>query len=112
MSKKNLPISKFELVSYIVSGLFGLWALTYISLGIACEFISSKSALYKANKAMSLSFMKQGFIVLAVAVVIALIVLLVNAKKSDRDFEKAQRRAARLAKDNNVIDAEVEKPAE
>ena len=108
MKKRKLPVSVFELVAYITTGLMGLWALTYICLGIACEFISSKSALYKANKSFSLSFLNQGLIILAVAVVAAVVVLLVNAKKSDRDFEKAQRRAARLAKDNKVIDAEVE----
>ena len=41
-----------------------------------------------------------------VSVFAAVIVLVANAKKSDRDFEKAQRRAARLKKKPDVVDAE------
>lgn len=108
MKKNKLPVSTFELVVYIVTGLLGLWSLVYISLGIACEFIEYKSALAKVNRSFSIGFLSQGFIILGVAAFVALVVLLVNAKKSDRDFEKAQRRAARLAKDDNkIIDAEV-----
>ena len=110
--KKKLPLSIPEIIIYSVSGLFGLWALTYIALGISCEFISYKSALYIADEAMKggtagFGFLYQGFIILAVAVLLSVITLLVTAKKSDRDFEKAQRRAARLKKKPEVVDAEV-----
>ena len=54
-----------------------------------------------------MGFLYQGFLVLGIAIVVAVVFLLINAKKSDRDYEKAQRRAARLAKDN-VVEAEVE----
>ena len=106
--KKKLPISIFELIAYSVLGLLGIWGLVYISLGVACEFVSPvKSDLYKTNASFgALSFLVQGFIILGVAAVVTVVILLIHAKVSDRDYEKAQRRAARLAKDNNVIDAE------
>ena len=108
---KKLPISIFELVVYILSGLMGLWGLTYIVLGVCCEFISYKSGLAEADAYLKagtagMGFLYQGILVLAIAVVVATIFLLVNAKKSDRDYEKAQRRAARLAKDTPVVDVE------
>ena len=44
------------------------------------------------------------------ATLVAVVILLINAKKSDRDLEKAQRRAARLKKkpeQEEIVDAEV-----
>ena len=109
--KKKLPLSIFEIVAYSVLALLGIWGLVYIALGVSCEFISYKSALYAANQSWNPGFMVQGFIIAGVALVAAVIVLLINAKNSDRDYEKAQRRAARLAKDNPVVDVEA-KPVE
>ena len=105
--KKKLPLSIFEIVAYSILTLLGLWGLTYVVLGVVVEFLTFKDALYKTNEALgSLGFLYQGFIIIAVAVVVSVVILLINAKSSDRDYEKAQRRAARLAKDNNVVDAE------
>lgn len=110
--KKKLPLSIFEIVAYSVLALLGIWGLVYIALGVSCEFISYKSALYITNQSWgALGFMNQGFIICGVALVAAVIILLINAKSSDRDYEKAQRRAARLAKDSPVVDAEA-KPVE
>ena len=111
--KKKLPLSIFEIVAYSVLALLGLWGLTYIVLGVCCEFISYKSALYQTNQSFgSLGFLYQGFIIAGVALVVAVVILLIHAKQSDRDYEKAQRRAARLAKDPSpVVDAEA-KPVE
>lgn len=105
--KKKLPLSIFEIVAYSILTLLGLWGLTYVVLGVVVEFLTFKDALYKANESLgSLGFLYQGFIIIAVAVVASVVILLINAKSSDRDYEKAQRRAARLAKDSNVVDAE------
>ena len=112
---KNKVLSKvFEIIGYVVAGLLGGWALAYIALGIACEFVRYDTGIAYANRRLNLGFLWEGLIILAAAVVLALIVLLITAKKSDRDFEKAQRRAARLrnkptAEENNpeVVDAEV-----
>ena len=106
--KKKLPITLFELIAYSVLGLIGLWGLVYIALGVSCEFITDyKSDLRVANDSFgALGFLYQGLIILGSALLVAVVILLIFAKNSDRDYEKAQRRAARLAKDNKVIDAE------
>ena len=115
-AKKKLPITIFELVAYIVLGLLALWGLVYIALGISCNFISYKSGLVYANGQLNLGFLYEGMIILAVSAVAASVVLLVNAKSSDREFEKEQRRAAaRIARRTSglapqaetVVDAEV-----
>lgn len=111
--KKKLPLSIFEIVAYSILTLLGLWGLTYVALGVSCEFISYKSELFKVNESFgALGFLYQGLIISGVALVVAVIILLIHAKQSDRDYEKAQRRAARLAKDTTpVVDVEA-KPVE
>ena len=105
--KKKLPLSIFEIVAYSILALLALWGLVYIILGFTCEFISTKSDLYKANANFgTLGFLYQGFIILASSAVVAVIILLIHAKTSDREYEKQQRRALRLAKDNVVVDVE------
>ena len=117
--KKKLPISVFELVVYILAGLMALWGITYVVLGVvAANFASYKSSLYIVDAALKdntsgLGFLGQGLIVLAVAVVVAAFVLLSNAKKSDREYEKEQRRSAarnmrQAARKQAVVDAEAE----
>ena len=115
MKKKlKLPLSIFEIVSYSILLLLGLWGVVYIILGFCCEFLSiSSSSLAAMNEAIAsntkgMGFLYQGFLIAGIAIFVAVIILLFNAKKSDRDYEKAQRRAARLAKDNNVVDVEAE----
>lgn len=108
---KNLKkLSLFELIAYSVLLLVGLWGLVYVCLGIAVEFISTKTGVAKADAVLvdtfKIGFLWSGLIIMGAATVVAAIVLLVNAKKSDRDFEKAQRRAARLKKKPEVVDAE------
>ena len=120
--KRKLPISIFELVVYILSGLMGLWGLTYIILGIVANHISYKSSLYVTNAAIAantggMGFLYQGILILAIAIAVAVIVLLANAKNSDKEYEKQQRRIAaknaRMQMKQQVVDAEVsEKPAE
>ena len=113
MKKKlKLPLSIFEIVAYSLLLLLGIWGFVYIILGFVCEFLSPfKSALAAqniaiANNTAGMGFMYQGFLIAGLAILAAVIILLANAKKSDRDFERQQRRAARLAKDNKVVDVE------
>ena len=106
--KKKLPLSIFEIVAYTLLLLMGLWALTYIGLGIACEFIRYDTAVAEANEKLNLGFLWEGLIILGATAVAAVVVLLIHAKRSDRDFEKAQRRAQRLKKNTpEVVEAEV-----
>ena len=109
--KKKLPLTVFEIIAYTLLLLLGLWALTYIALGIACQFIRYDTLLVKANNKLNLGFLWEGLIILGATVVASVTVLLIFAKRADRDFEKAQRRAARLKKaptvTHEVVDAEV-----
>ena len=108
--KKKLPLTIFEIVAYSILILMGLWALVYVALGIACEFIRYDTSVATANAKLNLGFLWEGLIILGVTAVAAVVVLLIHAKKTDRDFEKAQRRAARLNKKapaQEVVEAEV-----
>ena len=109
--KKKLPLTIFEIVAYSLLALLGLWALTYVALGIACEFIRYDTAVAEANVKLNLGFLWEGLIILGVTAAAAVVVLLIFAKRADRDFEKAQRRAARLKKapsaNPEVVEAEV-----
>ena len=117
MKKKLKQLSIFEKIAYCLLLLLGLWGLIYTLLGFVCEFLSVNSGLRYANNyiknVFGTGFLTCGLIVLGVSVVAAVIVLLINAKKSDRDFEKAQRRAARLKKkpESEVVDV-TSSPAE
>ena len=117
MKRRLKQLSKFEIVAYSILCLLGLWGLAYTILGFVCEFLSNHSGLKEANayikSTFGTGFLTCGLIVMGVSVVAAVIVLLVNAKKSDRDFEKAQRRAARLKKkpEAEVVDV-TSSPAE
>lgn len=117
MKKKLKQLSIFEKIAYCLLLLLGLWGFIYTLLGFVCEFLSVNSGLRYANNyiknVFGTGFLTCGLIVLGVSVVAAVIVLLINAKKSDRDFEKAQRRAARLKKkpESEVVDVE-SSPAE
>jgi hypothetical protein len=112
MAKKLDSKKVFEIVWYSLCGAVALWGLTYIVLGlVAGELMihSSKNVLLQASNAIKevfgLGFFYWGLIILTVATVAAVIVLLVFAKRVDRDFEKTQRRAARrtLSQQEEVV---------
>ena len=107
---KKFKLSIFEIIAYSVLLLVGLWGLVYVGLGIANEFISTKTGVAKADATLvatfKIGFLWSGLIIIGAVALVAVVILLINAKKSDRDFEKAQRRAARLKKKPDVVDAE------
>lgn len=116
MAKKNKVLSLFEIVWYSVCGAFALWALTYIIIGTVVNYVSINSPFAVADrtikKTFGLGFLYWGFIMLSVVTIAVIVVLLSNAKKADRTYEKEQRRAARLASIHadetpNAIDVEV-----
>ena len=117
--KKNRKVTIFELVMYPLCGAMALWGLTYITLGVICGFISSKTGLAEANAKLEnttngMGFLEQGLLVLTIALVVAVIILLIFAKNSDREYEKDQRRAAaranrhfgKVEEDAPVVDAD------
>jgi len=113
--KKKLELTKFEIVWYIICATFGLWGLVYTILGLLANNLpipSDKNALLNASKALAsvfgLGFFGWGLIILGISAVAAVIVLLAVSKKADREYEKAQRRAARLNRANLFDDSTVE----
>ena len=125
-NKKKLPLHPFELVWYTLTGLVGIWGITYIVLGLVTRYLpitSEDKGLVKANgdfqNIFKLDFFGWGLIILAIAAVAAVIVLVLFSNKVDREYEKTTRRAQRLAQleaeeekeealEGRVIDAEVE----
>ena len=102
---------------------------TYLyRLGLIANYAPIPDAdneLLKASKAYAdvfkMGFFEYGLIHVGVAWLFALVVLLIYSKKSDREFEKEQRRAALRAsarksmglEEDNVVEAEVtEEPRE
>jgi len=88
---KKLKLSIFEIVAYAVTGLLGLWGLVYLVFGFVVK-IDVTSDLASYDKTQALNFLAQGFIILGVAVVAAVIVLLAHAKIAEREYERQQRR--------------------
>ncbi|HPY79816.1 MAG TPA: hypothetical protein PLY58_01485 [Bacilli bacterium] len=115
--KSKLKVSIFEIIAYSVCGAVGLWGLTYITLGLLARFLPVHNALAEVDavveKAFGLGLFLWGIIILAIATVVASFILLINAKKNDREVERETRRAARLAQMKNngsdlpIVDAEV-----
>ncbi len=118
---KKLPISTFELVWYILTGLVALWGLTYIVIGMVGMYSPVSNAdnvIALADKdfakTFGLGFFGWGLIILSIGAVAAAIVLIACSKTADRESEKAARRAARLSgvrQEQPVVDAEI-KPIE
>ena len=112
MAQKKLKISIFELVWYILTGGLAVWGLTFITLGIIERNLKPGSDLASADaawkQAMKTDYFTAGIILLVVGVVLAVIVLLIFAKTADREVEKQQRRAARLAAASSVESAPAE----
>ncbi|MBR0295254.1 MAG: hypothetical protein IJQ67_05040 [Bacilli bacterium] len=105
MNKKSqklfLNLTLFELVWYVLCLLVFLWGLTYIVLGLVAKFAplsSDNNEVLKASnayaKVFKMGFFEYGLIHVGVAWLLALVVLLLFSKKSDREYEKEQRRAA------------------
>ena len=120
-NRKPLPLHPFEIVWYTLTGLVGVWGLTYIVLGLVAENLpitSEDKGLVKANadfaKTFKLDFFGWGLIILAIASVAIVVVLLLFSNKVDREYEKNVRRAQRLAQleaeeaKEEIIDAEIE----
>ena len=98
---KKLKLSIFEIVWYTLCALICLWGLTYIILGLIAMYAPiplDDNEILKASEAYAktfkMGFFGYGLIHTAVAWLLAIIVLLAYSKKSDREFEKEQRRAA------------------
>lgn len=96
--KKTNKTKIFEIIWYSLCGAVALWGLTYTTLGVITRF-TSVEALIEADEVITnvfkLGFFGWGLIILSIAAVAIIIVLLINAKKVDREYEKTIRRQAR-----------------
>ena len=72
-NKKKLPLHPFELVWYTLTGLVGIWGITYIVLGLVARYLpitDEDKGLVKVNgdfaKTFKLDFFGWGLIILAI----------------------------------------------
>lgn len=119
--KKARKLKPVELVIYIISGLFILWGLTYITLGLVAKYLPvTNSPLKIANATIArlfgLDMFGWGLVLFILFALVAAITMIVFAKNVDKEYEKSQRRAARLSRANKtetaseaskIVDAEV-----
>lgn len=91
-----------EIVLYSASIIIGLVGIVFTILGIVGAHIPVTSSLAKIQIGFSWRWI--GLIILAVAVILALITLLVVAKKTDRITEREIRRKQRLSAMMSDID--------
>lgn len=119
--KKARKLKPVELVIYIISGLFILWGLTYITLGLVAKYLPvTNSPLKIANATIArlfgLDMFGWGLVIFILFALVAAITMIVFAKNVDKEYEKSQRRAARLSRANKaetaseaskIVDAEV-----
>ena len=117
MPKKNKELTLFEKIAYPVLCALMLWGLTYTVLGLIADNLqvsSSNNYLKQASDAIAkifgLGFFGWGLIIFSIGAVLMTIILLVYARNTDRDYERAQRRAARLAR-NRVTENETQQVA-
>lgn len=99
MNKKQIKI--FEIVWYTITGLVMIWGLTYVVLGLVAHFIPDPNNGLKDfnssfTKTFGLNLLYWGLIIFAIGAIAMVIALLNVAKEKDRDFEKEQRRKARI----------------
>jgi len=97
-------VSKKEFAWYVVSGLIAAFGLILIILGIIernMNVIPSKNFILQADEKVQkalgiyISFRGWGLIFLALGVIIAVIALCVNARKTDREVDRQLRRQQR-----------------
>ena len=90
---KKLSIK--ELVLYIISALIALIGLIFLILGVVADNLSVNDPLYLAQANFPWRYL--GFILIGIAVIFAIIVLCVFAKKIDRVADRELRRKQRLS---------------
>lgn len=117
-------LSVKEIIGYAIAGLIAAFGLVLIILNIVGSAVNNNSGTNPIKVAESnlisalnvnISFLGYGLIFFALGIIILLIVLAINAKKTDRLIEKQIRRQQRLQSSallddenkNEVVDAEI-----
>lgn len=108
---KKEKVSKKELAWYIIGGILAFFGLTLIVFGIIGNHMNTTTdnnfVKQAENAVMSalnikLDFRMWGIIFLLVGMIVVVIALNFNAKKTDREVEKTIRRQQRLNAGMNV----------
>ena len=111
-----------EITIYSVFGALALWGLVYIVLGLLASNLpipDSQNALKSADNTIrsnfGLGFFGWGLILFGVFASLTAFSLIYFAKDVDKDYEKSQRRAARLKRNTptenkveEIVDVKVE----
>lgn len=105
MPNKKIHLKKKEIVCYCIAGFLAFVGLVFLVFGIVGDHLPVKASdnwILISEKAWlsnwsQIGYRYWGIILILVGAVFAAIVLTVSAKEGDRDTERAQRRAQRLA---------------
>lgn len=96
MKKIKVEMSAKEKAWYIITSAVAIIGLAFVVLGIIGDLLSYGNPLQKVSDSFFLPWRYFGLIILAVAVVVLVLALSINAKKTDRAADKALRRQQRL----------------
>lgn len=97
-------ISTKEFIWYAACGLVAAFGLICMIFGIIGYYLPATNNFIRdfEKNLKVLDLRTWGIIFMAIGVIVALIVLLFNAKKADREIEKKTRREQRLAAQSNM----------
>ncbi len=93
---RKLKLKKTELSLYVIGGLAMLASLVMFVLDIVAFSVSADNSLRMAEKE-TMDFLYIGLILIGIGAVIVVITLLAHSYTTDKEHDKAQRRAQRLA---------------
>lgn len=107
-TKKNRRISWKEWTFYAIAILIALFGLSLMITGIIGDNLGvslENNPIKAAEKdfiatGFAMNFRNLGLVIIALGALVAIITLMVNAKKSDREHEKQLRRQERLSSDS------------
>lgn len=107
-TKKNRCISWKEWTFYAIAILIALFGLSLMITGIIGDNLGvslENNPIKTAEKdfiatGFAMNFRNLGLVIIALGALVAIITLMVNAKKSDREHEKQLRRQERLSSDS------------
>lgn len=107
-------ISTKEFIWYAAAGLIivaGLILMIFGIVGYNVEGTIDSNFILKAEESMKIGFRFLGLIIMAAGILFGALVLLINAKRADRDVEKQIRRQQRISAQANAT-LEVKKAVE
>ncbi len=108
-TKKNRRISWKEWTFYAIAIVIALFGLSLMITGIIGDNLGvslENNPIKAAEKdfiatGFAMNFRNLGLVIIALGALVAIITLMVNAKKSDREHEKQLRRQERLSSDSD-----------